>query len=122
MATASEITMLRNALQGNETSMPDAHIEALFDEAELLYPNNSRRVQYLYARYAGAVRLMTAAAKHVTYQQNERRESLSDMTKNLKATVDQYKKEFDDALSDDGGSGKSLPPVRWGHLRDDGRV
>jgi len=111
--TETEISRLRRQLALNETQLPDDEIQALYTEAEELYPlaTYSRAVIFAAVRLQGAKDLLAEVAQRVTYSQNQSREQLSDLTKNVKELVRLYTDELAELLNTEN---PALPPARWG--------
>lgn len=108
-ATADEATRLRNELDANETSLPDATLDDLFDVAEVVYADYSRTVIYAAVRVQAIRNLMAAAAKDVDYDAGDSGEKASQRFKHLQALLGEYKTELVSLMT-----GEALPPVRWG--------
>lgn len=89
-ATDTERSRLRRKTGDNDTSLSDAEIDALFDEAEAEYSEYDRLIQFWGAVVERKRELKAAAAADVTYDQGDKSERLSDLYKHAQ-------KEFDDA-------------------------
>lgn len=99
-ATSSEKTLFRTRLGGNATAMPDAYVDAIFDEAETDYAGYSRSVQVNAALYIGAQDLLANAAAQVDYDANESSEKRSQRFKHLESLVKLRRQLLDEALAD----------------------
>lgn len=95
----------------NGTVFSDAEVDLIFDTAEAFYPGKSARVHLAAAVLSGLRMLKTDAAKRASYEQNNSSEDLSDISKALDKSIDDWKKELDAALSSD------VQTVRIGNLR-----
>lgn len=82
-ATATEKTRFRRKLDGDATSMPDAYIDAVFDEAEETYAGYERAVIFKQALVLGVDDLLMKSAKTVDYDQNQSSEKRSQIHKAL---------------------------------------
>lgn len=114
-ATPDERMRYRRKLGGDESTMPVAYIDDIFNEAEEQYATATypRKVQQAAAYYLGALDLYTAASKLVDYRANESEVKHSQRTKALEALVARFKKELDEAVAD---VENNLPAVRWGRV------
>lgn len=114
-ATPDERLRFRRKLGGDETTMPIAYIDDIFNEAEEQYASTSypRKVQQAAAYYLGALDLYTAASKLVDYRANESEVKHSQRVKALNDLVGRFKKELDAAVED---VEDKLPAVRWGRV------
>lgn len=109
--TEAEYAEFRRKLGGDETSMPDAYIDTIFEQAEGDYPGADRRVIRAAAVYEGALNLQAEAAIEVDYNANASGERLSQRFDHLQKIVDAYKKMLDTELKDRGSA------VAWGVVR-----
>ncbi len=108
-ATAGEISRLRYLFDLDEAAYPDAAINELFDELELVYAGSARTVIIAAAQYEIAQMLWIRASKRVSYTRGPARESLSDMAKALEKVARLKKVELEEQIGMD-----ELPAVRWG--------
>lgn len=99
-ATPDERLRFRRKLGGDETTMPIAYIDDIFNEAEEQYASTSypRKVQQAAAYYLGALDLYTAASKLVDYRANESEVKHSQRAKALNDLIGRFKKELDEAI------------------------
>jgi hypothetical protein len=98
--TSTEKKLLRRKTNDSLTSFPDEGIDLLFEEAETNYSAYSREVQLQAVVVARIDELWTASMTQVTYQQNETRENLSDIAKNLKEKLTLAKAKLDELIAD----------------------
>jgi hypothetical protein len=114
-ATPDERLRFRRKLGGDETTMPIAYIDDIFNEAEEQYASASypRKVQQAAAYYLGALDLYTAATKLVDYRANESEVKHSQRVKALNDLVGRFKKELDEAVDD---VENKLPAFRSGRV------
>lgn len=114
-ATPDERLRFRRKLGGDETTMPIAYIDDIFNEAEEQYASASypRKVQQTAAYYLGALDLYTAASKLVDYRANESEVKHSQRVKALNDLVGRFKKELDEAVDD---VENRLPAFRSGRV------
>jgi hypothetical protein len=98
--TSTEKKLLRRKTNDSLTSFPDEDIDLLFEEAETTYSTYSREVQLQAVVVARIDELWTASMTQVTYQQNETRENLSDIAKNLKEKLALAKAKLDELIAD----------------------
>ncbi len=114
-ATPDERLRFRRKLGGDETTMPIAYIDDIFNEAEEQYASTSypRKVQQAAAYYLGALDLYTAASKLVDYRANESEVKHSQRVKALNDLVGRFKKELDEAVDD---VENRLPAFRSGRV------
>jgi hypothetical protein len=92
--------LLRRKTNDSLTSFPDADVDLLFEEAAANYSDYSREVQLQAVVVARIDELWTASMTQVTYQQNETRENLSDIAKNLKEKLTLAKAKLDELIAD----------------------
>lgn len=114
MATELERSRFRNAVgdTGTPPAFGDAEVDDLFDQAnELGY--SSSPFQRLYAQVLAIRILLVHSSKRTTYVQNASTENLSDVFKNLRNLLDEFKGQLESAQGAVGG-----PAVRWGAPRD----
>jgi len=113
-ATATEITSLRRQLSADATALPEADINAMWDEAEALYPTHvtNRRVIFAVVRLQAWRDLMVSASKRLDYKQNQSEEKGSQLLKNMEAVEKRFADELAVLLRD-----ATLPPVQWGGIR-----
>lgn len=115
---ANERNRLRRKLGLDEIGMPDAHADDLLDEAESLYPDNSRGVQFACAVWEGRKELHAQASAQVTFSEGESSQNLSDIAKALAVAVEQDRKRLEALIQQDAGAsfrmGKmARKPRRW---------
>jgi hypothetical protein len=96
--TDTEKQILRRKTGDSLTSFPDEDVDLLFADAEDEYSAYTRKVQLQAVVVRRIDELWTAAMRQVTYQQNETRENLSDIAKNLKAKLDDERKKLDEMI------------------------
>ena len=90
---------MRRKTNDSLTSFPDADIDLLFADAESTYSAYSHEVQLQVVVVTRIEELWTASMTSVTYQQNETRENLSDIAKNLKEKLALAKAKLDELIS-----------------------
>jgi len=114
-ATPTEITSLRRQLDADSTALPEADINAMWDEAEALYPAQvaNRRVIFAVVRLQAWRELMVSASKRVDYKQNQSEEKGSQLLKNMEAVEKRFVDELETLLTE-----ATLPPVQWGGIRN----
>jgi hypothetical protein len=101
-ATESQRTRFRNAVGDTDgTKFTDDQIDDIFDMAAEDYPSGSNKTVLAAAVVSGLESLLAQAAQHVSIQQNESQEDLSDMTKNYKMALDYWSKKLNDSVKDD---------------------
>ena len=83
-ATTAEQNRLRRQLKVDETQLPDADIDDMFDEAAIKYPSNTRTVWFAAARLQAASEMWAQYTREASFDQNESSEDLSDVAKALK--------------------------------------
>jgi hypothetical protein len=98
-AQGTEYVLLLRKTSDSETSLPAEDADLLFDEAESNYSGYSRSVILQAVVVARLTELWTEAAKHVTYQTNELRESLSDIAKALEKRLDKAEAKMEELLN-----------------------
>lgn len=113
-ATPTEITSLRRQLDADATALPDADINAMWDEAEALYPDHvtNRRLIFAVVRLQAWRDLMVSASKRLDYKQNQSEEKGSQLLKNMGVMEKRFAGELETLLKD-----ATLPPVQWGGIR-----
>jgi prophage DNA circulation protein len=109
--TAAEYAEFRRKLGGSETSMPDAYIDALFEQAESDYDGQDRRIIRAAAWLAASEELLANAASDVDYTANASSEKLSQRFNQLEKMV----KRFESALA--AAQQKYGSSVTWGIIR-----
>jgi hypothetical protein len=114
-ATTDEKASLRRQLDADATALPDAEIDVMWAEAEVLYPAHvdNRPLIFAAVRLQGWRELMVQASKRVDYKQNQSEEKMSQLLKNMEAIEARFKKLFDTLLTS-----ATKPPVRWGGIRN----
>ena len=114
-ATSTEIASLRRQLDADATALPEADINAMWDEAEALYPAQvaNRRVIFAVVRLQAWRELMVSASKRVDYKQNQSEEKGSQLLKNMEAVEKRFVDELETLLTE-----ATLPPVQWGGIRN----
>lgn len=114
-ATPTEITSLRRQLDTDSTALPEADINAMWDEAEALYPAHvtNRRVIFAVVRLQAWRELMVSASKRVDYKQNQSEEKGSQLLKNMEAVEKRFAGELEALLTE-----ATMPPVQWGGIRN----
>jgi hypothetical protein len=90
---------LRRKTNDSSTSFPDEDVDLLFASAEDEYGTYSRSVQLQAVVVMRIDELWTASMTQVTYQQNETRENLSDIAKNLEKKLELAKAKLDELIS-----------------------
>lgn len=117
-ATSDEKTTFRYEFDGDETTMPDAWIDALFNTAESDYAGEDRRVQVQAAYLNASRQLRNRAAKQVDYQQNNAQEKLGQLRAHWDSVVKDYERQLALTLADTKGAplrigrGKAVPTRR----------
>lgn len=107
-ATETEKTRLRRQLGDDITSLPDAEIDDLFNEAEELYPNNARTTQFAAVKLQAIRDKLVQAAKRTSYSQGGASESLGELFSNLRVLEQQFKIDLDELIAEELGS-----PIMW---------
>jgi hypothetical protein len=110
-ATDAERTRLRRKLGGDDTSMPDAYIDDVFDEAEGLYSTYARDVVVNSAYILVIDDMLAKAAKNYDYSISESSDKKSQVFTMLEKLRAKY------VADRDGLIGKATPSaVRWGGM------
>lgn len=110
--TLVEQKRIRRKTGDTVTSFGDEDMDLVFTEASELYASYTRTV-WLQAVVVMRLReLWLGASRSVTYQQNETRENLSDIPKNLKALWEQEKKALEEMVD-----AQKAPAVAIGRIR-----
>lgn len=114
-ATPTEIASLRRQLGTDVTALPDADINAMWAEAEALYPAHvdNRRILFAAVRLQAWRDMMVQASKRVDYKQNQSEEKGSQLLENMEAMEKRFSAELETLLRD-----ATLPPVQWGGIRN----
>jgi|GEM_PF-2645479 len=114
-ATATEITSLRRQLDADASALPDADINAMWDEAVADYPKyvGTRPVIFAVVRLQAWRELMASASKRVDYKQNQSEEKLSQLLANMRVMEAFYLKQLTALIAT-----ATLPPVQWGGMRN----
>lgn len=103
MATsAAQKQRLRDDVDGNATSLPDAEIDAIFDEAAETYTDLA--AQTAYTRVIAIRRLLASSAKLTDYAANESQEKLSQVFKHLRDLLSFWQDELEAAIAATAGS------------------
>jgi hypothetical protein len=111
-ATDAERTRLRRKLGGDETSMPDAYIDDVFDESEGIYSTYSRDVVVNNAYILVIDDMLARAAKNYDYKISESEDKKSQVFIMLEKLRAKYVADRDSLI------GKETPSaVRWGSMK-----
>lgn len=112
-ATEAEKASLRRQVDADSTMLSDAEIDALWAEAEGLYPDyvDNRHVIFAVVRLATWRILMVSASKRVDYMQNQSEEKLSQLLKNMTVIEAQFTRQLESLLTS-----FTLPSVRFGRM------
>ncbi|MEL7232861.1 MAG: hypothetical protein AAGK74_00115 [Chloroflexota bacterium] len=110
-ATSDERTFFRTRLNGSVTSMPDAYIDAIFDEMEVRYAGYSRQAMKYAALIQGIDDLILANVTNVDYDEGDASEKLSQIVKALK-DARANAKEMLDAMIDGETARAAWRPLR----------
>jgi hypothetical protein len=114
-ATPTEIASLRRQLATDATALPDADINAMWAEAEALYPAHveNRRLLFAAVRLQAWREMMVQASKRVDYKQNQSEEKGSQLLANMRVLEAKFEKELTTLLTQ-----VTRPPVQWGGIRN----
>lgn len=111
-ATEAERTRLRRKLSGDVTSMPDAYIDDVFDEAEGTYSTYSRDVIVSSAYILVIDDMLASAAKNYDYKISESEDKKSQTFTMLEKLRAKY------VTDQEGLIAKETPSaVRWGSMK-----
>lgn len=110
--TVTEQQRIRRKTGDTTTSFPDEDMDLVFVEASEVYASYTRPVWVQAVVVMRLRELWLVASRSVTYQQNETREQLSDMAKNLKALWEAEKERLDDLID-----AQKPPAVAIGRIR-----
>jgi hypothetical protein len=111
MADATQRSNLRSDTGTDATSLPDAEIDAIYEDGESKYSDATSADAY--ARVVVFRRLMAQAAPRTSYKQNQSTESLSDM---FKAYADLLK-QWESALAEAVIAASTSGAARWGGMK-----
>lgn len=110
--TVTEQKRIQRKTGDTVTDFPDEDIDLLFAEASELYSAYNRTV---WLQAVVVMRLEERIIEHaesVTYQQNETREQLSDITKALERSLARAKQQLDDLISVQQGPAVAIGSIR----------
>lgn len=95
--TALEISRIRRDTGTDATSLPDATIQEIFDEAAEIYTDANSALYY--TRVAVITGLLSSSARLSSYRQNESSENLSDVFKHLQSLLELWQGKLDTAVT-----------------------
>ncbi len=111
MATALQRSRLRDDIGADSTTLDDTEADAIYVEAGERYTDaNSIKAA---TRVIAIRRLLASSAKLTSYRQNNSSENASDVFTHLRALLEMWQGELDDAVT----TGSAVGAARFGSLR-----